>query len=193
VQEDHPGFELTLTGTPVLTERFLQRLHSALARGIPAALVAVFMAQWILFRSARRAVAGSLLASWPVAALAVVSAAWGLPVSPPALLAGALVWGVAVQQSTYWLLTLQENVLRKPAEARRRTERTAGRACTASSLILLAEASCGLLSDIPATWEFAFVSSIGLILVLFGVRGLSLGVADEGRGRRAAPATPTVV
>jgi len=170
LEEELPGFQLRLTGMPVVSARNIKQMIGDLQRSLTLAAVVIFFVITIAFRSPRLGAISVLPNVFPLVVTSAVLVIAGQPLQLPTVIVFTICLGIAVDDTIHLITRFrQELSLSGDVEvALRRSGRSVGTALVTSTLVLLAGFGSLMFAEVPATLLFATYTSIGIAAALVG-------------------------
>ncbi len=192
IQAQTPGVSLTLTGTPVVASRNINQMIVDLETSLALAAVVIFFVIAAAFRSLRM----GLLSVPPNVFPLVVTSALLVIVGRPLQLASVIVFticlGIAVDDTIHYLHRFHRERRHScdVATALRRSSAAVGGALITSTLVLLVGFGCLIISEIPSSRLFAWLSCTAIAAALVGDLVLLPALLDWfGGGRKRSAET----
>ncbi len=190
----HPGFDVAVTGLPVVAARSSAVMITQLKSTLPYEVAIVCLLIGLALRSWSRALISVIPALFPVLAAGAVLrfASDGLEFS--SAIAMIVIFGVGIDSLIHFLnrLRLEEQPGEPLGEAIRRARVLVGPAIVLTTIVLTLGLGVTMLSDLPSLRTFGIVCATALLASLVGdlvFLPALLTLADRLRGRKkAAPA-----
>ena len=169
IQAKHPGFTLSLVGTPVWRWRNLHQILVDLATSLGAAALIIFFVLGLVFRSVRLGLISTIPNLFPLA----VAAGWlvvsGQSLEIVSVCAFTVCLGIAVDDTIHFITRYQDETARtsNPSLAIRRAFTSVGTALIITTVVLVAGFSTVLFSDSRDHQIFAMMGAITVTAALF--------------------------
>lgn len=170
VRAAHPGFDIVVTGLPVVAARSSATMIGQLKRSLPYEVAIVCILIGLALRSWSRAALSVIPALFPVLAAGAVLriASDGLEFS--SAIAMIVIFGVGIDSLIHFLnrLRLEEQPGRPLGEAIRRARVLVGPAIVLTTIVLTLGLGVTMLSDLPSLRTFGIVCATALLASLIG-------------------------
>ena len=171
VQRSHLGMRVTLTGTPVLASRNINKMILDLGRSLSLAIVVIFFIITVAFWSWRIGLISIVPNMFPLAATSALLILTGRPLQLSAVLVFTICLGIAVDDTIHYLNRFVQERRARPDDITlvlRRCSSGVGTALVTSTLVLLAAFATLLTSEIPTTRVFAELACTAIFAALIG-------------------------
>ena len=170
VEREHPGFQLTLTGTAVVSARNFEFMIADLGNSLGFEAVAVFLLMVIGFRSFYLGVMSMIPNLFPLLVATSVLVWTGQPLTLTGAISFNLCLGLAVDDTIHFLLRLDRERRIDPdlTAAVLRTFDAIGTALVTTTPILIGGIATMLFSGIPTIRLFAWLSCVTLLAAMLG-------------------------
>lgn len=169
VQDKHPGFSMSLTGSPVLAVRNVHLVIVDLCKSLTVASVLIFGVMTIVFRSIRRGLISLLPNVFPLAAAAAMLVFLrdsALEIS--SVITFSVCLGIAVDDTIHFISRFDRELKagQEVHEAVQQSVAKVGAALLVTTITLIGGFGAGAFSKLPALRSFAVLSCVALAAAL---------------------------
>ncbi len=174
VRKDHPGYEISVTGLPVIAARNSAKLIGELNWGLVGDIFVIFIFLGIALRSVLAGVASILPSLFPIFATGALIWAMGHGMQFASIIAITVAFSLAIDSTIHFLnrFRLEEDRLGggrgSEAEALRRTAVHIGPAVVLTTIVLALGLGVTMLSHLPSLRLFGELAGVCLSASLIG-------------------------
>ena len=170
VESRYPGLELSLTGTSVVASRNINLMIDDLVKSLGLAAVVIFGVMTIVFRSFKYGLISILPNCFPMVTTAAILVATGQPLQLTSVIVFSICLGIAVDDTIHFLSRFRRE-LEIDGNVKASVERAfqaVGSALFTTTAVLLAGFGCVMLSEMPTSRLFAWLSCTAITSALIG-------------------------
>ena len=170
VREEHQGFRMQLTGSPVVAARNLNLIIVDLCTSLGLASVIIFVVMTLVFRSIRRGAISVLPNVFPlVSAAAILIVVRNGAVEISSIITFSICLGIAVDDTIHFISRFEHELSEghNVIEAIQQSVAKVGAALLVTTLTLLGGFGAGVFSQLPALRVFGLLSCVALVTALF--------------------------
>ncbi len=169
IEYHHPGYQLRLTGTPVVTTRNLRMIIQTLFRSILLAAVVVFGIVWIFTRSLWLGALSIVPNLFPLAATSAVLWLFGGRLEITSVVVFSICLGVAADDTVHFLVRFQRRrQVGGEVQAVDNTFAHLAEVLAITTVVIACGFASVLVSQHPSLQLFGFLACVGLVAAAIG-------------------------
>lgn len=170
LEAHYPGTRVRLTGSVVVAGRNINQMITDLANSLGLAAVVIFVSMTIAFRSLRFGLISIVPNVFPLVVTAAVLVLLGRPLQVTSVIVFSICLGIAVDDTIHVLARFRREmeVDGDVPAAVRRTFHAVGEALVMTTVVLVTGFSSVLISEMPSSRLFAWMSCTAIAAALIG-------------------------